>query len=70
MAAVNTHRRVGKTYYGPSGASMIDYLCVPQAAVPMVKWVAAWRDTAQKLRAMAGILDHVPVVMMIDMFPP
>ena len=70
LCAINTFSPCGNTFEGNSGASQIDYILVPTAARPLVKWTATWRRAAQEGRAMAAVLDHIPIVLKMKMVPP
>ncbi|CAK0882744.1 unnamed protein product [Prorocentrum cordatum] len=64
LTAVNTHWDSGHTFFGMGGSSsQIDFVCLPQSALKLVRWTCTWRRTGESIRAMNAILDHVLVVV-------
>ena len=43
---------------------------LPRTAIPLVRWVTTWKDTARRIRASSKVMDHLPVVMKLDLHPP
>eukprot|EP00959_Pyramimonas_sp_CCMP1952_P329023 6888257-Pyramimonas_sp.AAC.1 len=71
MRAINTTRPLGDTYFGMKGSSsQIDYICLPQSAQVLVQWVQKWKRTAETTRAFVNVLDHVPLVMKLQVVAP